>query len=200
MRFVGSPRAAGGWGIAFVVLLLVSATMVSLPTASDSGAAIAAFYSAHGQLIVIQQVVGIAALGAFVTFALSLPPRRSLRIALAAFVACELATNVVPLIIVAAHPSPDAAHTLTFVEDLADSALFLSVAFFVAAATLAQTLWLRVASYVVAAACGLRAIGSPFGMTALDQIAPLLFVAFVLVLSIKLLVGSRRAVAAAPTR
>ena len=89
---------------------------------------------------------------------------------------------------------------IMFVEDLADSALFLSVAFFVAAATLAQTLWLRVASYVVAAACGLRAIGSPLGMTALDQIAPLLFVAFVLVLSIKLLVGSRRAVAAAPIR
>ncbi len=84
--------------------------------------------------------------------------------------------------------------------DIADSALFLSVAFFVSAVTLTQTLWLRVASYVVAAACGLRAIGSPFGMTALDQVAPLLFVAFVLVLSVKLLVGSRPAVAAAPMR
>ncbi|TMG59559.1 MAG: hypothetical protein E6H83_07515 [Chloroflexi bacterium] len=200
MRLWGTPRAAGAWGIAFVVLLLVSAAMISLPTALDSGVAIAAFYSAHAQLIVIQQIVGIAALAAFVTFALSLPPRRSLRIALWAFVACELITNLVPLIIVAANLSPDAAHTLTLVEDVADSALFLSVGFFVSAVTLSEPLWLRIASYVVAAACGIRAIASPLGTTALDQVAPLLFVAFVLVLSVKLLVGSRQAVAAAPTR
>jgi hypothetical protein len=40
----------------------------------------------------------------------------------------------------------------------------------------------------VAAACVIRAVASPFAVTALDQIAPLLFVAFVLVMSVKLLV------------
>ncbi len=187
-RLIGSQRAAGAWGIAFVVLLLVSAAMVSLPTAAESGERIAAFYSAHGQVITVQQVVGIVALAAFIAFALSLPPNRWLRLALWAFVVSELVTNVVPLIIVATKPAPDAAHSLTLVEDLADSALFLSVALFVVAATLTQPRWLRAASYLVAAACGIRAVASPFGIAALDQVAPLIFVAFVLVLSIKLLV------------
>jgi hypothetical protein len=47
-------------------------------------------------------------------------------------------------------------------------------------------------SYVAAAACVLRAVVSPFGITALDQVAPLVLVAFVLVLSIKLLVRPAR--------
>lgn len=199
-RLVGYQRAAGGWGIAFVVLLLVSAAMVSLPTATETGDRIAAFYAAHGQLIVLQQILGVVALGAFVAFGLSLPPSRWLRPALWAFVVSELATNLVPLVIVATKPSAEAAHSWTFVEDLADAALFISIALFVAAATLAEPMWLRVTSYVVAAACVVRAVASPFGITALDQIPPLLFVAFVLVLSIKLLVKPAPVAAAQPTR
>jgi hypothetical protein len=162
--------------------------MVSLPTAADAGGRISTFYSAHGQLIVVQQIVGIVALSTFIAFALSLPPSRWLRVALGAFVVSELVTNVVPLIIVATRPAANAAHSLTLVEDLADSALFLSVALFVVAATLTQPTWLRVASYLVAAACLIRAVASPFGISTLDQIAPLTFVALVLVLSIKLLI------------
>jgi hypothetical protein len=45
----------------------------------------------------------------------------------------------------------------------------------------------------------IRALASPFGITALDQVAPLIFVAFVLVLSIKLLVRPAP-VTAAPKR
>lgn len=199
-RLIGRGRAAGGWGIAFVVLLLVSAAMVSLPTAAETGDRIAAFYAAHGQLIVLQQILGVVALGALVAFGLSLLPNRWLRPALWAFVVSELATNLVPLVIVATKPSAEATHSWTFVEDLADAALFISIALFVAAATLAEPMWLRVTSYVVAAACVIRAVASPLGITALDQIAPLLFVAFVLVLSIKLLVKPAPVAAAQPTR
>ncbi len=187
-RLIGTQRAAGAWGIAFVVLLLVSAAMVSLPTAAETGDRIAAFYTAHGELIVLQQIVGVVALAAFIAFGLSLPPNRWLRPALWAFVVTELATNAVPLVIVATNPSPETAHSWTFVEDLADTALFISVALFVLAATLTEPKWLRVIAYVAAAACVIRALASPFGITALDQVAPLIFVAFVLVLSIKLLV------------
>jgi hypothetical protein len=187
-RFVGSQRAAGGWGIAFVVLLLVSAAMISLPTAAETGDRIVAFYAAHGQLIVLQQIVGVVALAAFIAFGLSLPPNRWLRPALWAFVVTELVTNLVPLIIVATNPPAETTHSLTFVEDLADTALFISIALFISAAALAEPTWLRLAGYLVAAACVIRAVASPFGVTALDQIAPLVFVAFVLVLSIKLLV------------
>jgi len=171
-----------------VVLLLVSAAMVSLPTAAQSGQKIAAFYAAHGQLIVIQQVVSMVALAAFVLFALSLRPNRWLRPALWAFVALELATNVVPLVIVAAVGSPGAAHTWTFIEDVADALLSIAIALFVAAATLAEPLWVRILGYAVAALNVLRGVGEPFGFTTLDAIAPLAFVAFMVVFSAKLLV------------
>ena len=182
-RFLGG-RAAGAWGIAFAVLLLVSAAMASLPTAAYSEAAITAFYRAHSGIVVLQQVVGALALVPFVAFGLSLAPNRWLRPALFLFVAVELITNIVPLVIVAA---PGAAHPLTLLEDVADSALFISVALFLVAATLAESMWLRALAYVVAAACVLRALVSPFGVTALDQVAPLAFLAFVLVFSIRLL-------------
>ena len=192
-RLIGTPRAAGVWGIVFSVLLLASAAMVSLPTSAQTGEQIVAFYSAHAQVIVIQQVVGLAALGAFIAFALSLPPNRWVRPALGLFVIAELATNIVPLLIVATHPSGDTAHALTFVEDIADSALFLSIAVFVAVATLKEPTWLRIAAYVVAAAGVLRGIGGPFGFTSLDVAAPLAFLALILVLSVRSFVGPRPA-------
>jgi len=188
MRLVGTPRAAGGWGIVFVVLLLVSSAMVSVPTAAETGDRIVSFYRAHTSLIVVQQLVGMVALVAFIAFGLSLPANRWLRPALWVFVAVELVTNLIPLAIVALSPSAATAHSLTFVEDLADSALFISVALFVSAATLAEPTWLRIAGYLAAAASVIRAIASPLGMTALDQIAPLVFVAFGLVFSVKLIV------------
>ncbi len=82
---------------------------------------------------------------------------------------------------------------LTVAEDIADSALFIAIAVFVAAATMTQPVWLRVAAYVVAAACTVRALGSPLGFTALDVVAPLAFVAFVIVLSVKSLVRRQSA-------
>ncbi len=162
--------------------------MVSLPTAGQSGGGIAAFYRAHGQLIVIQQAVGVVALAAFVLFALSLRPNRWLRPALWAFVAIELATNIIPLVIVFAAGSPDGAHAWTFAEDIADALFSIAIALFVAVATLAEPLWLRLLGYVAAALNVLRGVGDPLGFTALDAIAPLAFVAFVLVFSVKLLV------------
>jgi len=188
MSFFGTSRAAGGWGIVFVVLLLVSAAMVSVPTAADTGDQIVAFYRAHGQVIVIQQVAGILALGAFIAFGLSLPPNRWLRPALWTFVVTEIATNLFPLIIVLTNPAAGTAHTLTFIEDLADAAFFLASALFVSVATLGQPVWLRIAAYAVAVLVAVRAVASPFSVTALDQVAPIAFVALVLVFSIKLLV------------
>jgi hypothetical protein len=188
MRFYGTPRAAGAWGLVSVVLLFAGAAMVSLPTAALSGDRIAAFYAAHGQLIVIQQVVGVVALGAFALFALSLRPNRWLRPTLVAFIAVELATNIVPLVIVFGAGSSDAAHTWTFVEDIADALFSIAIALFVAAATLGEPLWVRILGYAVAALNVLRGVGDPLGFTALDAVAPLAFVVFMVVFSAKLLV------------
>ena len=174
--------------------------MVTVPTASQTGAAIAAFYKAHGTVIVLQQVVGVAALGAFVAFALSLPAVRWLRPALWFFVAAELVTNLVPLIIVVSDPSANIAHTLTYVEDVADAVFSIATAFFVAAATQAEPLWVRLAAYVVALANIARGIADPFGLTALDTVAPLAFVAFILLMSIRNLVAGGDRSAAPITR
>lgn len=190
IRTLTAPRPGGVFGIVFVVLLFVSAAMASLPTAADSQASINAFYRDHASIVVLQQVVGALALLPFAAFAISLGPNRWLGPALIVFVAAELLTNVVPLLIL---PSPADAGTLTTVEDFADSALFVAVALFVLVATQHEPSWLRVVGYVVAVACGLRAIVSPLGVAALDFVAPVAFVLIVLVLSIRLLIRSEPA-------
>ena len=190
-RFVGTRRAAGGWGIAFVVLLLVSSALASLPTAADSAAAIAAFYRDHASIVVVQQVVGVVALVPLVLFGISLPPNRWLKPALFLLVGVELVTQIVPLLILA---SPGPAQALTSVEDLADAVLFVTVALFVLAATLGQPRWMRVGAYVVAAACLLRAVGvSVFALA-----APLLFLALILIMCVWMLVKGRQIPAAQP--
>lgn len=186
-------RFAGWWGIAFVVLLFVSAAMASLPTSADSDATISAFYRDHASVVVLQQVVGALALAPFVLFAFSLEPNRWLRPAVFLFVGVELVTNVVPLVTLVAR---GAARPLTLVEDVADAALFLAVALFVAVATLRQPLWLRMTAYLVGALCVIRALASPLHADFLDQVAPLVFIAFVLLMSIRAIV--RPALAAQP--
>ncbi len=188
-----SRRFAGWWGIAFVVLLFVSAAMASLPTSADSDAAISAFYRDHAAVVVLQQVVGALALAPFVLFALSLQPNRWLRPAVFLFVAVELVTNVIPLLIVVL---PGAARPLTLVEDVADAALFLAVALFVAVAALRQPLWLRLAAYLVVALCVIRALASPLHADFLDLVAPLAFIAFVLLISIRAIAAPSGVIAA----
>ena len=188
-----APRYGGWWGIAFVVLLFVSAAMASLPTSSASDAAITAFYRDHAGIVALQQVLGALALVPLVLFALSLKPNRWLRPAVFLFVAVELATNIVPLLILAA---PGGARPLTLVEDVADAALFVAVALFAAAATLRNPLWLRLVAYAVAAVCVVRALASPLHADVLDLLAPLAFIAFVLLLSIRAIAGPSRVVEA----
>ena len=181
-------------------MLLVSAGMVSLPTAAEAGPSINDFYSAHRQIIIWQQVVGALALVPFLAFvaviidrfrAIGRQPSRWLIPAAALVVAAELATNVVPMaIVLASQPSADLAHTLTLVEDLADSALFASIAAFVLAASTDETAWVRALGFVVAAASLARAIASPLGLSALDAAAPLAFIGLVLLMSIRILAGA----------
>src|SRR5437016_8072806 len=59
-------RSGGWWGIGFVAAVVITAAMVSLPTAASSGERIRVFYAVHAQLIVVQQILGILALIPFV--------------------------------------------------------------------------------------------------------------------------------------
>jgi hypothetical protein len=190
-------RRDGWWGIAFALGLLVVGAMVSLPTAAESGERIAAFYAANRQVIVGQQVLGAFLLVPFLGFTVALDRRarahrtgspRWLLIAGLLFAAAELATNVPPLGLVAlADPSPATAHTLTLIEDLADAALFLAIAFFALMVGLAEPSWIRVVGLLVAVVTAVRAIASPLGVSALDAAAPIAFLLFALLLSVRIL-------------
>src|SRR6267154_3257731 len=140
-----TSRHGGWWGIAFVVTLFVSGTMVSLPTARQTGRAIAAFYAAHTGVILVQQVLGVVTLAFFLAFALALGARRRrwLLVGTILLAISELVTNIVPVILALATPGPDGAHAWTVIEDFADEALFISVAVFSVAATIDEVGWVR---------------------------------------------------------
>ena len=186
-----SSRRGGWWGVAFVVTLAVSAGMVSLPTSAQSGAQIAGFYRAHAAVILVQQVLGVLSVVFFLLFAVALGAsrRRWLLVGTVLVAITELATNVLPVVLALSNPTPDGAYALTVAEDLADAALFASVAVFSVAATIDQVAWVQVTGLVVAALAVIRAAATPFAITALDLVAPLAFIALILILSVRLLIG-----------
>src|SRR5438034_5740460 len=186
-----SRRRGGWWGVAFVVTLAVSAGMVSLPTSAQSGAQIAGFYRAHAAVILVQQVLGVLSVVFFLLFAVALGAsrRRWLLVGTVLVAITELATNVLPVVLALSNPTPDGAYALTVAEDLADAALFATVAVFSVAATIDQVAWVQVTGLVVAALAVIRAAASPFAITALDVVAPLAFIALILMLSVRLLIG-----------
>ncbi len=186
-----TSRRGGWWGIAFVVTLFVSGAMVSLPTARQTGRAIAAFYAAHTGVILVQQVLGVVTLAFFLAFAMALGARRR-RALLAGTVLLamsELVTNIVPVILALTTPEPDGAHAWTVIEDLADEALFISIAVFSVAATIDQIGWVRLAGLLVAAISLVRVVLTAFGLAALDALAPIAFLILILILSVRILRG-----------
>jgi hypothetical protein len=195
-RFPLGGRKGAWWGVAFVILLFVSAAMVSLPTAAAPGDRIAAFYNAHQQVIIWQQIVGTLALIPFLAFSAALSRwarldgrrNRWLMPAAALVALANIATSLVPLAM-ALMPdlSADLAHKLTVVEDLADSVLFALLAGFVLAASTGEASWVRALAVLVAIASLARAVLSPFGVSALDVAAPFAVLAFVVLLSGRLL-------------
>ena len=195
-RFPLGGRKGAWWGVAFVILLFVSAAMVSLPTAAEPGNRIAAFYKAHQQVIVWQQIVGTLALLPFLAFAAALSRwarldgrrNRWLMPAAGLVALATLATSLVPLAMaLMPNLSPDLAHQLTVVEDLADSVLFASLAGFVLATSTGAPVWVRALAVLVAIATLARAALSPFGVPVLDIAAPLAVLGFIVLLSGRLL-------------
>lgn len=209
-RFQLVGRKGAWWGVAFVILLLVSAAMVTLPTAAEPGDRIAAFYNAHQPVIVWQQIVGTLALLPFLAFAAALsrrarlngPRNRWLMPAAGLVALATVATSLVPLAMaLMPHLSPGLAHQLTVVEDVADSVLFASLAGFVVATSTGAPVWVRALAVLVAIASLARAVLSPLGVTVLDVAAPLAVLAFVVLLSARVLFGpaaGRHAPAAGP--
>jgi hypothetical protein len=192
-------RRDGWWGIAFLILLLLQASMVSVPTAEDPAAHVKAFYAEHGTVIVIAQAIGALALIPFLLFARAVDRRartsdgveRSwIMTAAVLVVVAEIVTNAVPVLIVVMNDASSATvHTLTKVEDVADAFLFAGLSVFVLAVARDRPRWITGVGWASAALMLVHAALSLIGVSALQAIAPLSFVVFLLVLSIWLLVG-----------
>ena len=186
-----TSRRGGLWGIAFVVTLFVAGAMVSLPSARRTGREIATFYAAHTGVILVQQVLGVVTLAFFLAFALALGarPRRWLLVGTALLAISELVTNIVPVIVALTNPGPDGAHAWTVIEDLADEALFISIAVFSVAATVEEVGWVRLAGLMAAAISLLRVVLTLFDVAALDALAPITFLILILILSVRIFMG-----------
>jgi len=189
-----TSRRGGLWGIAFVVTLFVAGAMVSLPSARRTGREIATFYAAHTGVILVQQVLGVVTVAFFLAFALALGARRRqwLLVGTALLAISELVTNIVPVIVALTNPGPDGTHAWTVIEDLADQALFISIAVFSVAATVEEGGWVRLAGLMAAAISLLRVVLTLFDVAALDALAPITFLILILILSVRVLMGLSR--------
>lgn len=191
---------AGVWGWTFILLLLVSAGMASVPGGSDADSTVRDFYTAHAGVVVAAQVISVVASAAFVLFTLTLrrgaaatrsgPDRLELS-GLAVAVASVL--TVVPplwLTAVADSASSSTVHRLAVASDLVDVVLFLAIgAFGSALARAGSAPWFTVLSAFVAVLAVARAVSLLFGSALLELVTPLAFVALMVVVSTLVLLG-----------
>ena len=196
-------RRTSGWlGILFVVLLFLSAGMVTLPSSAQSAEVIASFYAENRWIIIIAQVLGLMAAPVVMAFALGVQNSMSSahasdRIEAIGLTGILVGTvsllTAVPVIVLSLTTS-----NLPFwvrMTDLSDAILFLAIAAFCASAAVrgdrAPAWWRAVAALTGLLALARSIAGFVGATTFLDLIAPLAFITFVLVTGIHLLLGAR---------
>ena len=180
-------RRAGVWGIAFAVLLLVSSGMVSGPLSNRPLQEITEFYSKNSTVVLVAQVVGIVAAGAFFLFATNLARKLEYgRVRVIGIVVSMAAiATAVPIVMLALGTA--ATSTLVRMIDLTDVVLFVVIALFLVVVGGRRSLpgWIRLLCGLVAILCVLRAVmGALTLFTILDVIAPVAFLIAVVVLAI----------------
>jgi hypothetical protein len=196
-------RRTSGWlGILFVVLLFLSAGMVTLPSSAQSREVTAAFYAANRWVIIIAQAFGLMAAPVIIAFALGVQNSMSSVHAADRIEAIGLAgilvgmvslVTAVPVIVLSL-----TTYNLPFwvrMTDMSDAILFLAIAAFCASAAVrgdhAPAWWRAVAALTGLFALVRSIAGFVQATSFLDPAAPLAFITFVLVTSIHLLLGAR---------
>jgi len=181
------------WGAVFVVLLLISAGMVTVPGHQDRVAFVREFYEAHRTVIVTAQVIGVVSSAAFLAFALGLQRqdwvgRRPLVGLSGVAVAAAGALACVPplvLCVVASSAAAGAISGLATASDLVDVALFAAIAFFAGSVVIAvNRVWVRALAALVAVVCALRAVFVLIGEATLELLAPMAFLVLIVSLAI----------------
>jgi hypothetical protein len=194
-------RRAGWSGVTFVVLLLLGAGMASVPGSSNSVATVRAFYLDHRAVVLVAQLVELAAAAVFVLHARALAgvlsSRRSKGLRSAGLlVAAGAGLTAVPVLALTA-TAPSASDRvvagLARASDLTDVVLFAAVSLFAAAAARSSAAsWVGGLAAAVALLSAARSVLLACGSSALNLTAPLAFIALVGVLSIRQLTPTRR--------
>lgn len=186
-------RRAAYWGLGFVVLLLVSAGMVTVPGDRDSVAFVRDFYAENGGVVLVAQVIGLLAAAAFLAFALRLQrasgiagDRPWVLVSGIAVAAAAALTAVPPLLLTreAESGSADTVANLARASDLTDVLLFAAIgAFGAAVAASVRVVWVRAVAAIAGLASLARAALLLVGSALLEVVAPLAFIVLVLGLS-----------------
>ena len=194
-------RRAGGWGLVFVVMLLIGAGMASVPGGDDSVAQVRDFYEEHTGVTLLSQVVELIATVPLVLFLLGLAAstlvgaKRYALLAGSAIVLASLVTLVPPLVLVLVHDDASAGqvHAWAVLSDLSDVLLFATITGFAACGWAGHgPTWLRWLAVLVGLAAAVRAVEILLGGDLLEVVAPLGFIVLVVAFSALLLRGERR--------
>jgi hypothetical protein len=189
-------RAVAGWGIGFTVLLLVSAGMATVPGVDDALGAVRQFYAENSTVVVVSQLVGLAAAVVFAPFAVGSqrqlgrnePHSRSWLSSSGLSVSAAAALAAIPpllLCFTADSGRADLVLGLAEASDLIDVVLFTVIAAFAAAVfACTSAAALRVLAAVVAVICVSRAILLLIGSDALELVAPVAFLVLVVSVSV----------------
>jgi hypothetical protein len=189
----GAGRATAYWGVAFVLLLLVSAGMVTVPSADRGVAFVRDFYEANRTVIVLAQAIGLVAAVAFLPFARGLQRqswvgRRPWVFVFGAAVSVAAVLAAVPpllLCVVASTAGSGTLDALATASDRVDVVLFATIsAFAVAVAVAVDTTWVRALSAIVALTTAVRGLFSLTGQEPLELVAPMAFLVLVVSLAI----------------
>ena len=185
-------RLAAGFAFAFILLLLVTELVLTLPGEADSPSYVAQFYTEHRTLIIALQILGVVdalLLGAYAWRLRAVDRFVAGAGLLMAF--CALAPTMITLVLaVVADPARvETAAGWNMLEPRGDDILFVGIVLF--ASTVAVRLGrnnpaLGVLALVVAIACLLRLILEAAGKTrgALEAVGPLLFVVLIATMAV----------------
>jgi hypothetical protein len=189
----GAGRATAYWGVAFVLLLLLSAGMVTVPGADRGASFVRDFYEANRTVIVLAQAIGLVAAVAFLPFARGLQRqswvgRRPWVFVFGAAVSVAAVLAAVPpllLCVVAPAAGSGTLDALATASDRVDVVLFATIsAFAVAVAVAVDTTWVRALSAIVALTTAVRGLFSLTGQEPLELVAPMAFIVLVVSLAI----------------
>jgi hypothetical protein len=182
---------AGSLAAGFVLLLLTTELVLSLPDETDSPSLVASFYATHRTLIITLQLLGFLAavlLGAFAWRLRSVD--RIVAVTGLVVAACGLVPGLITLVLaVVADPrEPRPAGAWNMLEPRGDDILFLGIAVFAAAVAvrLGRRLpALGLLALLVAVSCLTRLVLEMAGMGrgALDAVGPLSFLVLIAVMA-----------------